>query len=303
MIQAPSISLDDWHQDGHAVPFQTHQVWWRCLGNPGAPPLILIHGFPTCSWDWAWTGPKLSERFFLVMPDLLDYGHSIRARGVAVDLKIQADMIEALVQTLNRRVVGILAHDVGDSVAQELLARRKEGKLPFDIDRIAFLNGGMLPHLHRPTRAQSLLSARFGPLLSALLTPKKMLDGLSTVFGPHTKPSGSIGNDLVRASLGKQGKSAFARRLRYIRERKTNAERWIGALKQPNLPMLLVNGNADPVSGRHAADGFAEVAPHASIKHLPDIGHFPQIEAPDAVLEAILPFFEPLTDVIDDQCH
>jgi pimeloyl-ACP methyl ester carboxylesterase len=52
----------------------------------------------------------------------------------------------------------------GVSVAQELLARD-----PKRITSMAWLNGGLFPDLHRPTRGQKLLRSRLGPVVAPLI--------------------------------------------------------------------------------------------------------------------------------------
>uniref|UniRef100_A0A0K8RIK8 Putative soluble epoxide hydrolase n=1 Tax=Ixodes ricinus TaxID=34613 RepID=A0A0K8RIK8_IXORI len=69
----------------------------------------------------------------------------------------QANITEALVARLRLRRVHILAHDLGDTVAQELLARQNEGSLPFQINTVCLLNGGVLPKHHYPRWSQKLL--------------------------------------------------------------------------------------------------------------------------------------------------
>jgi len=60
-------------------------------------------------------------------------------------------------------------------------------------------------------------------------------------------------------------------------------------MRQTEVPMRLIDGPADPNSGSHMAARYREVIPAADVVMLDDdIGHWPQIEAPDAVLEHFL---------------
>ncbi|RMH16697.1 MAG: alpha/beta fold hydrolase, partial [Gemmatimonadetes bacterium] len=49
-------------------------MFYRVGGPADAPALVLIHGFPTASWDWHLLWPKLAERFRLLAFDLIGYG-------------------------------------------------------------------------------------------------------------------------------------------------------------------------------------------------------------------------------------
>ena len=51
-----------------------------------------------------------------------------------------------------------------------------------------------------------------------------------------------------------------------------------------------MNGAVDPVSGAHMAARYRELIPHPDIVSLEGIGHYPMVEAPQAVLEALLAF-------------
>jgi hypothetical protein len=54
---------------------------------------------------------------------------------------------------------------------------------------VAFLNGGLLPELHRPVLQQRLLNnAYIGPLLGPLTSYERFSQSLAAVFGPRTGP-------------------------------------------------------------------------------------------------------------------
>ena len=132
--------------------------------RPGRPPLLLIHGYPTASYDWVRVWPRLAARHSLYALDLLGFGRSEKPRDTDYPIELQADLCMAL---LDDRGVGnahVLAHDYGDTVAQELLAREREGQLR--IASMAFLNGGLFPETHRARPIQKLLA---NPLLGPLL--------------------------------------------------------------------------------------------------------------------------------------
>ena len=80
-----------------------------------------------------------------------------------------------------------------------------------------------------------------------------------------------------------------------MNDRKTHRERWVAALQQSNVPIGLINGSVDPVSGAHMVARYREiVSPDHFIVELPKIGHYPQVEAPDEVLEAYRRFLRQL---------
>lgn len=289
MEKAP-IAYDKWGQCGKYFEWQNHHVFYQRGGE--GEVLLTIHGFPTCSWDWAWVSKSLVQDFHMIVPDLLDYGRSLNGLKKVCSIMDQADMLEALMAHREVKELHILAHDVGDTVTQELIARQNEGRLSFTIKSVLFLNGGMLPHLHRPRTVQTLLAGKFGPLIARSATKKNFLKGFADVFGPNTRPEGTFLEEFWPAMLGVNGRGAFARRIRYMTERLEHATRWVNALKEATIPMMLINGIDDPVSGGHAADGFEKEIPAAKVVRLPGIGHFPQIEAPDTIVELVNQFHD-----------
>ena len=78
--------------------------------------------------------------------------------------------------------------------------------------------------------------------------------------------------------------------IRYLVERRQQRERWVGALRHAMIPLALIDGAADPISGAHMARRYQELVPNADITLLDGIGHYPQVEAPGAVLAAYTAF-------------
>ncbi len=289
-IQKAPLSFEQWKQCGKYFEWRDHNVFFQRGGK--GQVLLMLHGFPTSGWDWCWAAKLLVGRFHMVVPDLLDYGQSLNAKLKTCSIMDQADMIEDLMRHRDIKEVHILAHDVGDTVAQELIARHNESSLSFRILSSVFLNGGMIPDLHRPRPAQKLLAGPFGPIFSRFVNKAKFLQGFADIFGKNTRPTGDRLAEFWPAIKGINGRGAFTRRIRYMRERKKNAARWVGALKDAYMPMMLINGLEDPVSGAHAADGWANLVPKAKLARLPGIGHYPQVEAPDTVAELVHQFHD-----------
>ncbi len=69
---------------------------------------------------------------------------------------------------------------------------------------------------------------------------------------------------------------------------------WVGTLQRTGVPLRLIAGALDPVSGRHMAERYQELVPAADVVILDEVGHYPQLEAAGAVLDAYLEFRERL---------
>ncbi|HVT36831.1 MAG TPA: alpha/beta hydrolase, partial [Nevskiaceae bacterium] len=201
----------------------------------------------------------------------------------------QADIHLALLAHLGVTRVDVLAHDYGVSVAQELLARELEGRTP-RIDSVMLLNGGLFPEMHRARPIQKLLLSPLGPLLARFTGERSFSRSFSAIFGPQTQPSAEELHAFWQLVTHNQGTRIFHRLIRYIPERRAQRERWVGALLRTRVPLRLVNGPEDPVSGAHLAEHYRQHVPHPDIVSLPGIGHYPQVEAPAQVLAALAEF-------------
>jgi pimeloyl-ACP methyl ester carboxylesterase len=93
-----------------------------------------------------------------------------------------------------------------------------------------------------------------------------------------------------RLVCANDGRDVLPQLIGYMAERRLHRERWVGAITRPAMPVRLINGSADPVSGAHMVARYRELVPHPDVVALPGVGHYPQVEAPDAVLAAALPF-------------
>jgi pimeloyl-ACP methyl ester carboxylesterase len=71
-------------------------------------------------------------------------------------------------------------------------------------------------------------------------------------------------------------------------DRERDGARWVAALEQTDVPLAFVWGMLDPVSGAHMAERIGERVPDAPLLALDDVGHWPQLEAPPRVLDALL---------------
>ena len=86
------------------------------------------------------------------------------------------------------------------------------------------------------------------------------------------------------------GKYIFHLLIRYIQERRDNRKRWVSAIQKATIPIRLINGVFDPISGQHMVDRYKEIIPNHDIIELENIGHFPLVEAPNLVLKHYLEF-------------
>ena len=291
--------LERWKSGGQYLDYLGFNIFYRTQGS--GPHLLLIHGYPFNTWDWAPLWDRLTERFTVVAPDMLGMGFSDKPFAYEYSVHDHADMHEALLAHLGVESVHVLAHDIGDSVGQELLARHEFGEQAYGalrIESITWLNGGLFNETYTPRLMQKVLSRTpLGDLLSPLqgspLSKRIIEPTINEMFGPDTKPSRRM-LDLFHEILEyNEGKRVTHKVGRFVNDRYAHRNRWVRAMRETAVPMRLIDGPIDPNSGRHMAQRYLEVIPNPDVVMLDDnIGHWPQIEAPDAVLEHFLAHIE-----------
>lgn len=286
------VPLDAWRKEARIATIGGYRIAWWGAGeqDESKPWLLLIHGFPTSSWDWSALWAPLAAHFRLIAADMLGFGLSDKPKAIGYSILAQADLQEALLAQAGVAEAHVFAHDYGDTVAQELLARQNEGSLSFLIKSVCFLNGGLFPEQHRARQLQKIGLSPLGPLMSLMMSRARLRTSFDEVFGPQTKASDAEIDAHWALMSEKGGRFVFHKLLHYIPERRERRERWVAALKEAKVPLRLIDGGADPVSGLHLYDYYREQVPNADALLLPDIGHYPQTEAPAEVLRLFLEF-------------
>lgn len=285
-------TFSEWKNGGEFFEHQGHPIFYR-KGGSGQKALLCLHGFPTSSFDYRKIWEQLESVFAVVAPDLIGYGFSAKPYDFDYTTFAQADLIEAFLRHVNADRVHILAHDYGNTITQEMLARAAEGKLGFEIESICFLNGALFPETHRPILAQKLLISPIGKYFGRFIPDGRFAASLASIFGPATKPTTEDLANHVRLFKHNDGKLIAHKLIRYMTERSKYRERWVEPLRNMTQPFLFINGSFDPVSGKHLVERFRQLVPdQKNIVELPGIGHFPHLESPAEVLQHFLHFHE-----------
>jgi len=299
------MPLSKWRQKAQYFNANGHQVayWTHHSPHPDNPWLLLIHGYPTSTWDWTAMWPKLEKSFNIAALDMLGFGLSDKPTRISYTIALQADLQEALLALLGVSEAHLFVHDYGVTVAQELLARQEEASLSFLIKSVCFLNGGLFPEQHRPRPIQKLGVSPFGFLLRYMINRQRFGQSFQEIFGQNTKPSNEELDSHWALIREKRGTRIQSRLLQYIPQRTLYRDRWVGALTKTMTPLRLINGGADPVSGKHLYDAYLDTIPNADAFLLETLGHYPHTEAPDQVLEVFEEFHERINQQKSASAH
>ncbi|NXF51211.1 MEST protein, partial [Oceanites oceanicus] len=274
-IPPPKLSpaLLSWRSSGRYFTYKDQNIFYRdSTGAVGSSDIVvLLHGFPTSSYDWCKIWEGLTQRFHRVIAlDFVGFGFSDKPRPHRYSIFEQASIVEGLVRHLglHHQRINLLSHDYGDTVAQELLHRSLQ---PLTLWLLFFLSG----MLTRLLSCRSELFFSFFPGLGQSSGPTRSLRRQSTgTCGQRCGPTTAI----------------FI--LQYINQRKKHRDRWVGALMSTSVPLHLIYGPLDPVNPHpEFLQLYKKVLPMSTVSVLDDhISHYPQLEDPTGFLNAYLNF-------------
>jgi pimeloyl-ACP methyl ester carboxylesterase len=274
-----------WRGAGEYVDVGGHQLFLRRQSGDG-PLLVLLHGYPSSSYDWRGVLPALSGRRVLAF-DFLGFGLSAKPRLPRYSLMTQADLVETLVAGEDALVV---AHDMGTSVANELMARDLDGRLSFGLRAVLLFNGSMVVEKARLTPAQRVLRTRFGPLLARLSNPVMFRTEFRRIFSSAHPLERAEADDQWALLAHAGGNRILDRLTNYLHERVEHAPRWHGALRDWPRRLELGWAGHDPVCVEDVLQAVLALRPTTPLTRWPALGHYPQIEEPGTVAAAIIAF-------------
>ena len=279
------MTPDEWRAQGDYFEWRGERIFFRVEGNGEA--VLMIHGFPTASWDWAPLWPALTERYRVLTLDMIGFGFSAKPRGFAYSIFSQADLFGELLAREKVTRYHLIAHDYGLTVAQELLARQRDDAAAPRIATVSLLNGGLFPEAHHPLLTQKLLASPLGPLVARLSSYGTFARAMRRIWG-ETPASEAELRGMWQLIRHNDGVRVMPKLIGYLVERRKHRERWAGAVIGAPMPVRLIDGLVDPISGAHMVARYRELVPNPDVVELPGAGHYPQIEAPADVQRAIL---------------
>ena len=279
--------VTEWQEQGEVVAVGGHDVFVVEQGPPTGPTLVLLHGFPGSSFDWRRVMAALSSRWRLLTFDFLGYGLSAKP-DQAYSLFAQADLVEELLAARGVERAALLAHDMGDTVAAELLARTNPGGSGSAVEWTACMltNGSIFIDMAQLTDGQKLLLTLPDERRTDSLGPEAMAFGLAASFPPD-RPAPDEMAAMVALILHEGGDRLLPRLIRYIEERRAHQARWTAGFVDFPGSLVLAWGDLDPIAVAAMPDRLADLRARAGrdveLVHWPDIGHWPSVEDPDLV--------------------
>jgi pimeloyl-ACP methyl ester carboxylesterase len=276
------VIFDEWEIELHG-----HRVIYRIAGD--GPPVVLIHGMVNSSRHWENVALRLADRYTVVAPDLLGHGESAAVRG-DYSLGAHACSIRDLLTTIGIDRATIVGHSLGGGIAMQFFYQ-----FPQRVERLALVSSGGLGHKVSPMlRGAALPGAAIGIWLVANRRVREGIDRAGERLRARGIRKGVYLQAVARAMGPLQeaaARHAFLQTLRAVidvRGQHVSARDRLYLLGE--LPTLIVWGERDhtiPIShGRRAH----EAIPGSRFETLPKAAHFPHIEDPEGLADALLDF-------------
>ena len=246
------------------------------------PQLLFLHGYPSSSYDWRYVLSLLPDQRAACF-DFFGFGLSDKAPDHLYSLMDQADLVEGVVARLDTEEICLVAHDMGTSVANELMARELDGRLPFRLSSILLLNGSMVIEQASLTLSQKVLRSRFGGLAARLSNERSFRAQFGRLFSPDHPLSPEEAVDQWSLLTHASGNRILHKLTYYLHERVEYANRWHGALRDWPGQLEFAWALRDPVCTQAVLDAIVSLRPRVPITRFPELGHYPQLEDPAAV--------------------
>jgi pimeloyl-ACP methyl ester carboxylesterase len=275
----------------HHVQVGDVDAHWLAAGR--GTPVLLVHGLGNSSLVWRRVIPGLARNHLVIAPDLPGFGHSSPTR--------QRPLLDAytefLAGVISRAGGGVPAAIVGNSTGGAV-AMRLALVHPELVSRLVLVDpagvGQGVPSWWRLVRFEPLVR-----VLSAVpltLTPPRVIElviGEAYRRMAFADPS-NVSERSVR--LFAERLNSRARIHRFLRNAHDVVDAFQGQVQQLEqplpVPVLALWGRHDRLVPLHDALALLERIGELEVRIIEDAGHSPQLEAPEAFLDAVTPFLD-----------
>ena len=257
------------------------------FGDPEAPLLLMVHGFPTSSIDWYDVIGEFTTNHRVVVLDLPGFGFSDKPAGESYSVRRDGELVGFyLTEVLGERSGAVVAHDRGDSVALTFAGRCAAGENDFTLTQLVLSNGNMFLPLSSLTDFQRLLlDPQTAPVLTGT-TPEMLAAGLGqSVFSPPRGPVEPTIVALAETFACNDGMAVMHDTIQYLVERSEHERQWLEALAAMTVNTTLIWGIRDAVApvrvATHIWNNYLAAKPGDNeFWLLPHANHYPQNDQP-----------------------
>ena len=286
------MNLQDWKNKGKFIKVNEYRLFYIDTEEKEKPVLLILHGYPSASYDYHAVLPKLAQKFRVIIHDHLGFGFSDKPLNYTYSIVEQAIIILKFWEQLGVKKGHILAHDYGTSIATEILAQVSEGFKTINFQSITLTNGSVHIELAHLRIIQRLLKKPIvGPIVAKLSTRRFFIHNMRNIWFDKQKINIKELNDLWKLLTINNGKKVLPKITQYIDERYANWARWIGAWSATRIPAHILWAKNDPVAIPAIAKALFNDNPNARLTMLEDLGHYPMLEDPERWVDSVMEFY------------
>jgi pimeloyl-ACP methyl ester carboxylesterase len=288
--------LKKWREEGQILELKGKKIFVHDQGPKADDAVFIVHGYPGSSWDFQGVVERIGDKARTVVMDMRGFGLSEKPlEGTYQEnytLALQADLYEALAEKLGLKSVILVAHDMGQTVGLELMARFEESRTDFRIRHAILLDGSTLVDMIQLQPFQAQLLKEPAVAYDDDMAWQDIIDLFPGTFGKETKARDDF-NEIVTCMSHQidydHGSRVMGSIGHYLKERKEQFNRWSRTLFTfKHAPLTVIWGVQDPVAVIAMADRIKKERPVTDLYKYEDSGHWPSIEWPDRIGDAII---------------
>ena len=286
------MTSNEWKSKGNFIQVNNNRLFVIDTNNginTSQKSMVILHGYPTSSFDYYKVLPELSKNYRVILHDHLGFGFSDKPKDVNYSLVTQADIALELWRQLGLKKIFLFAHDYGTSVATEIIARYNANELDIEIEQLILTNGSIHIELSQLRTIQKLLKHKFlGKYVAKLTNFLIFKKNMKNIYFDTSKVTDNELKEMWKLIELNGGRKVIHKLTQYINERYLHWNRWIGALKETQISTKIIWAKNDPIAVPAIAKLLAKEIPNNTLYWIENTGHFLMLENPKELLELIL---------------
>jgi pimeloyl-ACP methyl ester carboxylesterase len=274
----------------HTTYLDGHQIVYVTAGDPSAPPLMLVHGWTCHKLVWRHVLAALSDRYYLIAPDLLGHGESDAPPDGDYSIRAQAQRIVSLADQLGLARFALMGHSMGGLISLYIGALLAPARLTHLIDVGGIVSGRATPRLIWVNGALILLPVIFPSFLEWQRRAVERNPRLGKlIFGTWFADMDALPYEAWAEDRHYAGRpdARLARWRAGLATLNTNISAHLDKISAPTL--IIFGAHDGAVSVREGALAAARI-PNSRFLLFERCGHFPMIEQPERFLAAVNAF-------------
>lgn len=250
------------------------------------PPVVLVHGTPTWSFEWRHVMAALRDEARLIAPDHLGFGLSDRPIAAAYRPEDHAARFRAFIDAVGpAEPLTLVVHDFGGPIALDWALDHPER-----LARLVVINSWMWAFDDDPsmTRRARFAGSALGRWMYRRMNASQRII-MPSAYGDRRRLTPAIHRQYLEVfpDADSRERVLFALAESLLGSRAFFDGLWRRRARLANVDLHLVWGTRDSAFPPAMLTRWEQLLPHAVTTRLDEAGHWPHEEAPEAVVRAL----------------